>query len=110
MSDCSGCDHKTLVRSSRVPTPRECEQCGKLEVLILRSRAASWVDEKSGLLNIIKDLQDRIADLTAKLKEAEAEKERYRQMAEHHFSPAETDRDTCNRCSLNFRDPVHTRG
>jgi len=47
-------------------------------------------------------LEERIAEL-------EAERERYRQMAEHCFTPATTDRDTCNRCSLNFRDPVHIR-
>lgn len=44
-----------------------------------------------------------------RIKDLEAEKERYRQIAEHMFSPSTTDRDTCNRCSLNFRDEVHSR-
>ena len=67
MSDGSGCKHERLIKSYKVPTSLECEQCGKVELRILRGRLDDLNIDKSGLLEIISDLQDEIAERDGEL-------------------------------------------
>jgi hypothetical protein len=73
MSDGSGCNHRRLVKSFKVPTSLECEQCGKIELRILRGRVYDLNVDKSGLLKIISGLQDEIdSDVVAVIAKAQA--------------------------------------
>ena len=67
MSDGSGCNHERLVKSFKVTKSLECEQCGKIELRILRGKVDDLDADKSGLLEIISDLQDEIADRDGEL-------------------------------------------
>ena len=72
MIDGSGCDHERLIKSFKVPTSLECEQCGKAELRILRARVDSLNTDKSLLLRVISELQDDIAELTCELESLRA--------------------------------------
>ena len=61
-SDGRGCKHTTFIKSFRTPTQRECSQCGKLEILILRQKVISEMADNVGFLRVIASLQVDIAE------------------------------------------------
>jgi hypothetical protein len=68
MSDGSGCAHDAMVKSFIVPTSRECAQCGKPELTVLRVQVDALEQDKRDLIGVIAGLQDIIAKLKHGLK------------------------------------------